>query len=86
MDANSYREKEERQVQVPQEAFHHTQEHLNDCIRHHQQILEYVKPNYFASNLNSWETSCCFQFTKVGFNTYLNHTPITFSGRCQKAE
>ncbi|XP_021941208.1 odorant receptor 2a-like [Zootermopsis nevadensis] len=40
MDANFYQEKEERQIQVPQEMFRHTQEHLNDCIRHHQQILE----------------------------------------------
>jgi hypothetical protein len=68
-DANSYQKKEQGQVKDPQEVFRHTQQHLNDCIRHHQQILEYDKLNYFASNLNSWEIFCYFQFTDVGFDT-----------------
>lgn len=27
------------------DVFRHTQKQINDCIRHHQQILEYDKPN-----------------------------------------
>jgi hypothetical protein len=32
---------EKEQVHTPQEVFHHMQKQLNDCIRHHQKILEY---------------------------------------------
>jgi hypothetical protein len=32
-------EEEEQQVQTSEELFPHMQEQLNDCIRHHQQII-----------------------------------------------
>jgi hypothetical protein len=35
-------EEEETQVQTSQEVFRRMQKQLNDCIRHHQQILRYV--------------------------------------------
>jgi predicted Holliday junction resolvase-like endonuclease len=40
--AETDREEEETQVQISQEAFCRMQEQLNDCIRHHQDILRCV--------------------------------------------
>jgi hypothetical protein len=49
MDAEDDHEKRRRQVVLltSRDVFHHTQEQITDCIRHHQQILEYDKPNSF---------------------------------------
>lgn len=43
MDANADQDKKDKQVPTTREIFRHTQNHLHDCIRHHQQILEYDK-------------------------------------------
>jgi hypothetical protein len=40
--ADTGREEEEKEVQPPQELFRCMQRQLNDCVRHHQQILRYV--------------------------------------------
>jgi hypothetical protein len=44
-DSNAETDLEEGQglVNIPQEVFHHMQEQLNDCIRHHQEIMRCVK-------------------------------------------
>jgi hypothetical protein len=39
--AETDQEEEETQVHISQEVFSRMQRQLNDCIRHHQQILEY---------------------------------------------
>jgi hypothetical protein len=40
--AETEREEEETQVHTSREMFHRMQEQLNDCIRHHQEIIRYV--------------------------------------------
>jgi hypothetical protein len=40
--AETDREEEERQAQTSQEMFRRMQRQLNDCVRHHQQILRYL--------------------------------------------
>jgi hypothetical protein len=35
-------QKEEGQTHSSEELFHHMQRQLNDCIRHHQEIIRYV--------------------------------------------
>jgi hypothetical protein len=39
--AETDREEEEAQVQTSEEVFRRMQRQLNDCIRHHQQIIRY---------------------------------------------
>jgi hypothetical protein len=41
---------EEGHVYASDEVFHHMQKQLNDCIRHHQQILRCVKHRLSCKN------------------------------------
>jgi hypothetical protein len=38
----THREEEETQAQTSEEVFRRMQRQLNDCVRHHQLIIEYV--------------------------------------------
>jgi len=48
-DTDAEEDNEKRRSQsvhrTSHDVFRHTQKQINDCIRHHQQILEYDKPN-----------------------------------------